>query len=106
MTTSSQAYKAQVDTIEREILLQAIEDCVNNIWDRYDQDDNDLLDKKESKKFIMDVLRESGLFINSLSPEGDTRLVREVFHEIDSDNDHRISRTEMKRSIAKMIGLV
>jgi Ca2+-binding EF-hand superfamily protein len=54
----------------------------------------------------MDVLRESGLFFNSLSPEGDTRMVREVFHEIDSDNDHRISRTEMKRSIAKIIGLV
>jgi Ca2+-binding EF-hand superfamily protein len=79
---------------------------VNNIWDRYDKDDNDHLDKKESKKFIMDVLRESGLFFNSLSPEGDTRMVREVFHEIDSDNDHRISRAEMKRSIAKIIGLV
>jgi hypothetical protein len=64
-------YKAQVDLVERQILLTAIEACVNNIWDRYDSDDNDHLDKKESKKFIMDVLKESGLFSNSISPEGD-----------------------------------
>jgi hypothetical protein len=99
-------YKAQVDLVERQILLTAIEACVNNIWDRYDSDDNDHLDKKESKKFIMDVLKETGLFSSSISPEGDLRLVREVFHEIDSDKDRRISRPEMIMSIAKIIGLV
>ena len=88
------------------MLLTAIEECVNNIWNRYDSDDNDHLDKKESKKFIMDVLRESGLFFSSFSPEGDQRLVREVFHEIDSDKDRRISRPEMILSIAKIIGLL
>ena len=92
--------------MERQILLNSIEECVNNIWDKYDKDDNDHLDKKESKKFIMDVLRESGLFFASISHDGDQRLVREVFHEIDSDKDRRISRTEMIMSIAKIIGLV
>jgi hypothetical protein len=88
------------------MLLNSIEECVNNIWDKYDQDDNDHLDKKESKKFIMDVLRESGLFFASISLDGDQRLVREVFYEIDSDKDRRISRPEMIMSIAKIIGLV
>ena len=88
------------------MLLEAIGHCVNNILDGYGQDDKDHLDKKESKKFIMDVLHERALFFNSLSPEGDIRMVREVFHEIDSGSGRRISRTEMKRSIAKTIGLV
>jgi Ca2+-binding EF-hand superfamily protein len=98
-------YKAQVSPSEKQILLDNIDLIIDNIWDQYDQDGNDYLDKQEARKFIRDVLRESGLFGNTMSNEVDERLIKEVFHEIDADHNRRISKEEMKKSIAMIIGI-
>ena len=92
--------------VERQILLDNIDIIISNIWDQYDQDGNENLDKQEARKFIGDVLKESGLFGNSMTNEVDERLIKEVFQAIDSDKNRRISKQEMKKSIAMIIGIV
>lgn len=50
---------------------------VEDIWDAYDKDGNGYLDLREARKFLRDVIRESGLY----KVEGGFRAAR--FEEID-----------------------
>jgi Ca2+-binding EF-hand superfamily protein len=104
---------------ERRLLLAAVEQVVEDIWDNYDKDGNGFLDLREARKFLRDVIRESGLYageggsnhFEEVGHRGATRLevvdeghrgieeerhVREAFLEIDADNNRRISKEEMK----------
>ena len=83
------AFCAQVSADERQLLLAAIDNCIEDIWSSYDRDGNGFLDLHEAKKFLKDVIRESGVFSGEHFGEGgrhtaaEERHVREAFLEID-----------------------
>jgi polyhydroxyalkanoate synthesis regulator phasin len=39
----------------------ALEECLNDIWDNYDEDGNGVLEFNEAKRFLKDVMKESGM---------------------------------------------
>lgn len=126
--SQDQQYKAKVSDEERELLAQAVQTVVEDIWDTYDKDGNGFLDLKEARKFLRDVIRESGLYqadggfgrqeeVDHRGATGlaivdhehrgakEERHVREAFFEIDTDNNRRISKDEMKEQIGMIIGI-
>lgn len=54
------AYHANVSSAERLILSTTLDRCINEIWESYDRDNNGILDMHEARRFLKDVLRESG----------------------------------------------
>ncbi len=97
-------YKAKVTSSEKDLLLGAIDKCIDDIWDHYDKDGNGFLDLHEARKFLRDIIRESGLYYGEDSLMEEHR-VREAFLDIDTDNNRRISKDEMKEQLGKIIGI-
>ena len=77
-----------------------IEKCVSEIWAQYDKDNNGHLDKKESRAFIEQTLRDMG--DNSSFTEEDFET---TFKEFDKNGDGTIDRKEMASFIKKVAGL-
>ena len=72
------------------------------------KDGNGYLDMHEAKKFLTEVLRESGIYSTQQygnSHVSEERHVREAFLEIDTDNSRSISKDEMKEQLGRIIGI-
>ena len=77
-----------------------IEKCVEDIWKEYDKDNSGELDKEETKKFVMNTLKE-------MSDEGtfSDDDFDACFKEFDKDGSGLIDKSEMAAFIKKVAGL-
>ena len=86
--------------------MLAVDKCIEDVWEIYDKDGNGSLDIYEARKFLRDVIRESGLFSGGKeSKEQENRRIKEAFVDIDTDNSRNIQKDEMKEQLAKIIGI-
>ena len=76
--------------------MQAVDKCIEDVWEIYDKDGNGSLDINEARKFLRDVIRESGIFSGKDSKEQESRRIKEAFSDIDTDNSRNIQKDEMK----------
>ena len=53
--------RQQMTQEEEDEINEALEECLDDIWDHYDDDGNGQLEYKEAKKFLKDVMKESGI---------------------------------------------
>jgi Ca2+-binding EF-hand superfamily protein len=88
--------KTQVELDEEEEIDRALEDCLEDIWDNYDEDGNGVLEYKEAKKFIKDVLRESGMGKVS------SKDIKKAFNDFDADKSGTMDKAEMKEFLRIM----
>eukprot|EP00347_Sterkiella_histriomuscorum_P010822 403374794 len=84
---------------EEEEINEALEECLNDIWDNYDADRNGTLEFKEAKKFLKDVMKESGM--EKIS----TAELKKAFDDFDTDGSGAISKDEMKVLIRMLTGI-
>ena len=79
---------------------KVIEKCVDDIWKEYDKDNSGALDKEETKKFVMNTLKE-------MSDEGtfSDDDFDACFKEFDKDGSGTIEKDEMAIFIKKVAGL-
>ena len=75
--------------------------CVQEIWDQYDTDKSNALDKTETRKFMEATLSEMTGVSGNISDED----FQQVFGEFDKNGDGTISREEMGAFIKKVAGL-
>mmetsp|Transcript_17329 Transcript_17329/g.21858 ORF Transcript_17329/g.21858 Transcript_17329/m.21858 type:complete len:93 (-) Transcript_17329:107-385(-) len=77
--------------------------CVEDIWEEYDNDNSNTLDKEECRRFIYTTIREFGgqKAVETLSDE-DFDLTFALF---DSDGNGTIDKGEMVKFIRKTAGL-
>ena len=80
--TNSSTLHLKADLLPHEELEidQALEHCLDDIWDNYDHDGNGELDYEEAKQFIKDVLKETG----SLKKVKEKDLKMQ-FNQVDAD---------------------
>ena len=74
--------------------------CVEDIWDQYDNDGNGVLDKEETKRFVVEQLEEI--------EEGrmfDDDDFDECFRNFDVDGSGTIDKLEMVEFIKKAAGI-
>lgn len=76
-----------------------MENVINEIWDIYDEDNNQYLDKEETRKFVQDILRNLGSGDDFSQDAFD-----EIFEKFDEDKSGTIEKDEMKGFINKLIG--
>ena len=82
---------------------QVIRRCVDDIWDQYDTDKNDTLDKVECRAFVENTIKEfTGKDTLEDYPMDN---FDEAFQMIDKDESGTIARGEMVRFIRKVAGL-
>mmetsp|Transcript_17760 Transcript_17760/g.22374 ORF Transcript_17760/g.22374 Transcript_17760/m.22374 type:complete len:92 (+) Transcript_17760:101-376(+) len=77
-----------------------IKRCVEDIWSHYDNDGNGVLDKEETKRFVMEQLEEID--------EGkvfDDDDFDECFRNFDVDGSGTIDKEEMVEFIKKAAGI-
>ena len=80
-----------------------IQRCVDDIWDEYDADRSNTLDKEELKRFVLTTIKEfSGA--ESLE-EFSMDDFDKTFDEFDEDKNGTIDRHEMVRFIRRVAGL-
>ena len=89
----------QLSKEEEDEINQALEECIKDIWDNYDADRNGTLEFGEAKKFLKDVMKESG--IEELS----TKELKNVFDDFDEDGSGGISKEEMLILIRMLTGI-
>ena len=91
--------KSEVEIEEEKEINEALEDCLNDIWDNYDADGNGTLEYKEAKKFLKDVLKESGI------DHIQSKDLKKAFEDFDEDKSGAISKDEMKVLIRLLTGI-
>ena len=79
-------------------LDEIIQQCVTDIWSKFDKDNNEILDKIECKRFVSSIL---GHNAGSLSAEEFSTL----FDEFDRDGNGVIEKKEMSQFLKKALGL-
>eukprot|EP00352_Strombidinopsis_acuminata_P007892 CAMPEP_0176374336 /NCGR_PEP_ID=MMETSP0126-20121128/26688_1 /TAXON_ID=141414 ORGANISM="Strombidinopsis acuminatum, Strain SPMC142" /NCGR_SAMPLE_ID=MMETSP0126 /ASSEMBLY_ACC=CAM_ASM_000229 /LENGTH=84 /DNA_ID=CAMNT_0017734875 /DNA_START=175 /DNA_END=429 /DNA_ORIENTATION=+ len=77
-----------------------IDDCIEDIWRRYDKDGSGELDKAETKIFLKNTLLELGETGDFSESDFNT-----AFSEFDKDNNGTVNKEEMKIFIIKMANL-
>ena len=77
-----------------------IDDCIEDIWRRYDKDGSGELDKAETKIFLKNTLLELGETGDFSENDFNT-----AFSEFDKDNNGTVNKEEMKIFIIKMANL-
>ena len=77
-----------------------IDDCIEDIWRRYDKDNSGELDKAETKIFLKNTLLELGE--TGEFSEDDFEV---AFKEFDKNNSGSVDKEEMKIFIIKMANL-
>ena len=76
---------------------KVLKDCVDEIWEHYDEDGNGTLDKSECKAFIMSAIEEMGVGPdNEVFNEND---FEECFKKVDVDKNGTIDKEEMFKFI-------
>ena len=89
-----------MDSSNNQEIEAVIKKCVEEIWVKYDDDNNGFLDKNEAKQFVKDTLMD-------MSDEGafnDTDF-DECFKEFDKDGSGTIEKDEMVEFIKKVANL-
>ena len=90
------------ETIENFKKLQSseseLDDKVSSIFEEFDKDKNGILDRRELRLFLQEVMTQLKIKI-PLTNE----YIDEVFKEIDTDKDFKISPVELKTYLAKFI---
>ena len=94
-----QRQKSHQSKEEEEEINAALNECLNDIWDNYDADGNGTLEFNEAKKFLKDVMKESG--IEELS----TKELKNAFDDFDEDGSGAISKDEMLILIRMLTGI-
>ena len=89
------------------ILDEILISCIDEIWQNYDQDQNGLLDKRETKKFLLDTIAEmyggSEADVDKMFGEHFTdEEFSNSFYKIDTDKSDTISKDEMLQFIKKI----
>ena len=79
---------------------QVVSNASDEIWQRFDRDNNGFLDKIESEKMFRQIMIELGETEDFT--DGDFKT---AFREFDKDRNGRISRDEMQLFIIKMADL-
>ena len=79
---------------------EALQTTVNQIWEKYDKDGNNTLDKSEMRKFVQETMTESG--INKTISDEDFET---IFNQFDIDGSQTIERDEMAVLVKKMAGM-
>ena len=79
---------------------QVVSNAADEIWQRFDRDNNGFLDKIESEKMFRQIMIELGE--TEEFSDGDFKT---AFREFDKDRNGRISRDEMRLFIIKMADL-
>ena len=79
---------------------QVVSNAADEIWQRFDRDNNGFLDKIESEKMFRQIMIELGETEDFT--DGDFKT---AFREFDKDRNGRISRDEMQLFIIKMADL-
>lgn len=72
---------------------------VQQVWFQYDVDRSGYLDKRETLRFLNDILAQQGRQQATLS------MFNRFYAEFDLNGDGRISKTEMARFLRKFMGL-
>ena len=89
------------------ILDDILISCIEEIWQNYDQDGNGLLDKQETKRFLLGTIAEmyggseaeaDNMFSEYFSDEEFSNS----FYKIDTDKSDTISKDEMLQFIKKI----
>ena len=81
---------------------QVIAKIVDEIWAKYDDDNNGYLDKTETKQFVRDTL---GEMTDGDAMEGNDDEFEACFAEFDEDGSGTIEKAEMVKFIMKVAGL-
>ena len=82
---------------------EVIQKCVDDIWDEYDIDKNESLDRQECRRFILNTLRElTGTDMEETFNDDDFNFTFDLF---DEDQSGTIEKREMVRFIKKVAGL-
>merc|ERR1739844_840068 len=74
--------------------------CVDEIWSKYDDDNNGYLDKQETKRFVQDTLADMADGAGFNDDDFD-----QCFREFDKDGSGTIERGEMVQFIKQVAGL-
>ena len=74
--------------------------CVDEIWSKYDDDNNGYLDKQETKRFVQDTLADMADGAGFNDDDFD-----QCFREFDKDGSDTIERGEMVQFIKQVAGL-
>ena len=82
---------------------QVIKRCVDDIWDEYDTDKNETLDKEECRAFVINTIKEfTG---QECLDDYPMDTFDSSFAQFDIDNNGTIDKSEMVRFIRKVAGL-
>ena len=77
-----------------------IDKYVQQIWNEFDDDGNDSLDKDETKEFVKKMLHEVGESTDFSDDE-----FNRCFEEFDTDGNGTVDKNEMKEFIMRICGL-
>ena len=77
-----------------------IDDCITDIWKKYDINQDKFLSKEETKAFLKQTLKELGETADFSDEDFDA-----AFAEFDQDNNGSVDMDEMKAFIIKMANL-
>ena len=78
--------------------------CVDEIWGQYDTDNSGSLDKEETKKFVMETLKDMSSGDGGNGEVNDADF-EQTFKEFDKDGNGTIEKDEMAAFIKKVAGL-
>jgi hypothetical protein len=53
--------QANIDEEERIMMMAEVDRVIDDIWDHYDKDGSGFLDQHEARRFLKDIIRQSGL---------------------------------------------
>ncbi len=73
-------FEASVTEQEKQLLEETIDQIIDSLWFRYDENGDGELELDEAHTFFRDVLRESGLYANQKIEESS---IREMFSDFD-----------------------
>ncbi|CAK4648966.1 hypothetical protein LEN26_021184 [Aphanomyces euteiches] len=80
---------------------RAIDACIDEIWESFDQDKNGYLDRAETKKFIDAMLAK----MEADGVDVDAADFDECFDAYDKNHDDKLSRDEMRVFVEQLMGV-
>ena len=77
---------------------QVLKKCVSDIWQSYDDDQNDSLDKQKIRQFVVDILKEVGVDESKMTDKD----FDEIFGEIDAKCKGVVDQEDLYNFIKKV----
>ncbi len=81
-------------------VLHLIKACVQEIWNQYDWDQSQTLDRQETKQFVLDTLK-----IVQEESKFSQQDFDNNFDAVDTDNSGAIDKSEMVQFLLKLLDL-